>query len=122
MTNAISTFADFVFEGKEADFAEFAQKRHDGAAKIAANAKEKGGTAMLTWHHFIVKLPYYKQAAAGDFDATSAKRELGARTKELHRLLKSFEPKDQTPFQRVMGEIEVLGELLIAHTKFANKK
>ena len=47
-------------------FEEFAQKRHDGAEKIAKNAKEKGGPAMLTYHHFIVKLPHYKKAAAGN--------------------------------------------------------
>ena len=39
---------------------EFAETRMAGAEKIVDNAKEKGGLAMLTWHHFKVKLPYYK--------------------------------------------------------------
>jgi hypothetical protein len=36
-----------------------AKEFHDeGAAKIAANAEEKGGLSLLTWHHFKVKAPY----------------------------------------------------------------
>lgn len=114
----IQDFNEFLLEAKGDPFAEFAQKRHDGAAKIAAAAKEKGGTAMLTYHHFIVKLPYYKRAAAGKFDAPSARQELKKCTAELQQLLKTFESSDQTPFQKVMGQIEVIGELLIARTKW----
>jgi hypothetical protein len=40
-------------EAKES-FEEFAKKRGGGDAKIAANAEEKGGLALLTWHHFIM--------------------------------------------------------------------
>ena len=36
-------------------FEEFAETRGKGAAKIAAAAEEKGGLALLTWHHFKVK-------------------------------------------------------------------
>lgn len=117
MEKTISTFTDFIFEAKGLAFEEFAQKRHDGAQKIAANAKEKGGTAMLTYHHFIVKLPYYKRAAAGKFEPKGATAELRELNKELAALLKTFEPKDQIPFQKVMGQIEVLGELLIKHSE-----
>ena len=39
-------------------FEEFASKRYDGAKKIVDNAKEKGGPAILTYHHFVVKLPF----------------------------------------------------------------
>ena len=49
---------DIITESKSFD--EFAEKRMGGATKIANNAKEKGGPAMLTYHHFKVKLPYYK--------------------------------------------------------------
>lgn len=74
---------------------------------------------MLTYHHFIVKLPYYKKAAAGKFDVKAATAELRELNKKLAALLKTFEPKDQIPFQKIMGQIEVVGELLIKHSEFA---
>ena len=39
----------------------FAEVRLGGAEKIADNAKEKGGAALLTYHHFEVKLEYYEK-------------------------------------------------------------
>ena len=47
---------------------EFAEGRGEGADKIAENAKEKGGNSMLTYHHFKVKSPYYKEASDGNFN------------------------------------------------------
>ena len=49
-------------------FTDFADKRMGGAAKISSDAKEKGGFAILTYHHFVVKLPYYEKAKAGKID------------------------------------------------------
>ena len=51
----------------------FSHNRLEGASKITSNAQEKGGDAMLTYHHFRVKLPYYKKAEQGKFDFNSAK-------------------------------------------------
>ena len=59
----------------EKAFEEFAETRGKGAEKIATTAEEKGGLALLTWHHFKVKLPYYKKATEGKFDAEAAKKE-----------------------------------------------
>ena len=44
--------ADILNEAKkEKDtFEDFAETRGKGAAKIADNAEEKGGLALLTWH------------------------------------------------------------------------
>lgn len=113
----VHTYFEFITESKQSNpFQEFAAKRLAGATKIANSAKEKGGPSMLTYYHFVVKLPYYKKAAAGKFDIASAKSELRSLNKELASLLKTFEPKDQIPFQKVMGKIEVLGELLIKHS------
>ena len=42
-------------------------------ASVVDNAKEKGGLAMLTWHHFKVKLPYYEKASKGKLDMDKAK-------------------------------------------------
>ena len=88
-------------------FEDFAKKRGEGAAKIASNAEEKGGLALLTWHHFKVKAPYYKKATEGKFDKEAA-------TKEFEQTLKKISI-NMTPieFQREVGRLEVLGELLI---------
>jgi hypothetical protein len=88
-------------------FEEFAKKRGEGAAKIASTAEKKGGLALLTWHHFKVKAPYYKKATEGKFDKEAA-------TKEFEQTLKKIS-LNMTPieFQREVGRLEVLGELLI---------
>ena len=91
----------------DAKFEDFAEVRHDGAEKIAKNAKEKGGFAMLTYNHFIVKLPYYNKANKGKFDIEEGK-------KEFEKILKSISlSMTQTEFQREVGRLEVLGELII---------
>ena len=53
---------------------DFVNNRMNGAAKITQNAKEKGGDALLTYHHFVVKLPYYEKAKKGEMDIDSAKK------------------------------------------------
>ena len=85
----------------------FAEKRFGGAEKIADNAKKKGGVSMLTYHHFEVKLPYYKKAVKGEFDVEAAKMEFESYVKDL-----SLE-MDMIAFQKLVGRIEVLGELII---------
>ena len=97
----------------ELSLEEFAQKRHDGAEKISDNAKSKGGVAMLTHHHFVVKLPYYKQAASGKFSRKKANEEYKSLCSELHSYMDDISDVDQTKFQKLVGKIEVLGELLI---------
>ena len=93
-------------EAKES-FEEFATKRGEGAAKIASNAHEKGGLALLTWHHFKVKAPYYKKATEGKLDKEQAQKEFQETYKKISL--------DMSPiaFQREVGRLEVLGELLI---------
>lgn len=86
---------------------QFAQTREKGAEKIANSAKEKGGLALLTWHHFKVKLPYYKKAAEGKLDFEKAKKEYEETYKKISLNTTQIE------FQREVGRLEVLGELLI---------
>jgi len=93
-------------EAKES-FEEFAKTRGEGAAKIAANAHEKGGLALLTWHHFKVKAPYYKKAVEGKLDIDKAKKEFEETYKKISLDMSPIE------FQREVGRLEVLGELLI---------
>jgi hypothetical protein len=96
---------------KRLTFDEFASKRMGGAKKIADTAKEKGGPSMLTFHHFVVKLPYYKKASQGKFDLDETKKEFEQTLKKISMDM------DQTEFQREMGRLEVLGELIIKYGK-----
>jgi hypothetical protein len=97
---------DILTEVKET-FESFATVRGKGASKISENAEKKGGLALLTWHHFKVKLPYYKKAAEGKLDMEKAKSEFEDTYKKISLDM------TQTEFQREMGRLEVLGELLI---------
>ena len=92
-------------------FEEFANIRGKGAAKIAETAEKKGGLALLTWHHFKVKAPYYKKANEGKFDIEEAKKEF----KETYKKISL--DMSQNEFQREVGRLEVLGELLIRDQK-----
>ena len=93
-------------EAKEA-IEDFAKTRGEGAAKIASNAEEKGGLALLTWHHFKVKAPYYKKAVEGKLDMEKAEKEFEETYKKISLDMSQIE------FQREVGRLEVLGELLI---------
>lgn len=104
---------NLLFESKDKPetFETFADTREAGAEKIADNAHKKGGLALLTWHHFKVKLPYYKRAAAGRFDLEKAQREFDATYKKISTSMSQIE------FQREVGRLEVLGELIIRNSK-----
>ena len=98
--------ADILKEVKET-FEEFAETRGKGATKISDSAHEKGGLSLLTWHHFKVKLPYYKKATEGKLDMEKAKKEYEETYKKISLEMSQIE------FQREVGRLEVLGELLI---------
>lgn len=91
----------------------FAETRLDGAEKIADNAKEKGGAALLTYHHFEVKLEYYEKAAKGDLDMGDAKKEYKDLLEKLYLTTKDDVDIEQIAFQELLGKMEVLGELII---------
>ena len=100
-------------EAKET-FEDFATTRGKGAEKIATTAKEKGGLAMLTYNHFIVKLPYYQKAAEGKLEIEKTKEEYNELLEKLYKATKEGKMDiGQTEFQKIVGKIEVLGELLI---------
>jgi hypothetical protein len=94
------------------DFIEFASNRLKGAEKIAKDAKKKGGDALLTYHHFDVKLPYYEDAKSGKFDVLLTKDKLKDKIEQVG-LLSGPIHIEQIHFQRLLGEMEVLGELII---------
>jgi hypothetical protein len=115
MQDLIKEYHDFINEAKTngLGFEEFAQVRFDGAQKIANTAKEKGGAALLTYQHFVVKLQYYKKAAAGKFSEPEMQKELSTLVKELASGTSNKIKLEQVAFQRLVGKIEVIGELLI---------
>jgi len=96
-------------------FEVFAEKRLGGAEKITDSSKEKGGPAMLTYHHYHAKLPYYEKAVKGKLDLEAAHKEYKDLLKQLYTATKSTMGIEQIAFQKLMGKIEVLGELLIKH-------
>jgi hypothetical protein len=117
MEDLIKAYSDFINEAKTQglSFEEFSQARLEGATKISDAAKAKGGAALLTYQHFVVKLPYYKKAAAGKSDMTALQAELGGLVKDLARGTSGKIKLEQVEFQRLVGKIEVIGELLIRH-------
>ena len=88
-------------------FENFATIRGKGATKITETTHKKGGLALLTWHHFKVKLPYYKKASEGKLNIEEAKKEFTETYKKISLNMTQIE------FQREVGRLEVLGELLI---------
>lgn len=100
------------FMGINKTFEEFSHKRGVGAAQIANTAKEKGGLSILTYHHFEVKAPYYKKAEEGTLDLVKAKKELKSLMSEVYNGIEDMSI-GQVAFQKMVGKIEVLGELLI---------
>jgi hypothetical protein len=94
-------------------FEEFAEHRLDGATTITHNAEEKGGDALLTYHHFKVKLPFYEEATDGKFNPERAQAHYEDLLDELVEKTGNGMNIEQIEFQEIMGKIEVLGELLI---------
>lgn len=117
MSNNIGKMKTLLEIAKSEPFEDFAKKRLDGATKITNNAKEKGGSAMLTYHHFNVKLSVYKKAAEGKFDLTETKSDFKQNTDKLCKLTEDVN-MDQIEFQKLVGKIEVLGELIIQNKKY----
>lgn len=108
-------FSDLLVESEKIGFDEFSSKRLKGATKITEDCKKKGGAAMLTYHHYVVKLPYYKKASEGKFKLDEAKTEFNEKLNKLCKLTENVDI-EQVEFQKLVGKIEVLGELIIKHS------
>jgi hypothetical protein len=106
---------DLLVESEKIGFDEFSSKRLKGATKITEDAKKKGGPSLLTYHHFKVKLPYYKKASEGKFDLNTSKTEFKENLEKLCKLTETVDI-EQVKFQELVGKIEVLGELIIKHS------
>ena len=122
MKNQVKHFKEFINETKSEEkavdtlkqkFIEFDESRLMGATKIAEGAKERGGNALLTYNHFVVKLPYYKKDSEGNFDLDDAKKEYKDLLEKLYSSTKNDMDIEQIAFQELLGKMEVLGELII---------
>jgi len=96
-------------------FEEFAETRMGGAEKITNDMHKKGGLALLTWHHYKVKLPYYKKASEGKLDVEKMQTEYKEYLEKLYKSTKGDMNITQIQFQELVGKLEVLGELIIKH-------
>lgn len=94
------------------EFIDFAEARYNGAKDITEKAEKKGGPSLLTYHHFRVKLPHYEQAKAGMFVPLQSQAKLKELLQEIC-LLSGGVKIGQERFQMIVGEMEVIGELLI---------
>lgn len=101
-------------EKENKEFTDFAAARLKGASKISDDAEKKGGPALLTHEHFVVKLPYYERAAKGECTLGELQHEFKTELQKLC-VLSTDVKMEQMEFQRLVGLIEVLGELIIKH-------
>ena len=92
---------------------QFAENRLAGATKISKAAKEKGGDALLTYHHFHVKLPYYQKSVDGELNMQTIKEEYDDLLTDLYEATRESMDITQVKLQELVGKIEVLGELII---------
>jgi hypothetical protein len=116
--NFIIGLSDFLNESNKFEpFEKFSDNRLKGAAKISENAHKKGGDALLTYHHFMVKLPYYEKAKNGKFNPAKESENYKKLLEKLYTSTKDGMNISQVEFQKIMGKIEVIGELLIKDKK-----
>lgn len=92
-----------------ADNIEFFEKRAAGAQKIQKQAAAKGGPSKLTAIHFKAKEVPYKQCLKHIDDKSFAEKKAKACLDKLANW-RSMSPEQ---FQRVMGELEVYGEVFL---------
>lgn len=104
-------FENFFTEATEPEKNEeletFIQKRKAGAAKLAKQATMKGGLSNLTAVHFRAKSKPYDVCAKNLGD----KKVIKDHVNDLLKQLKSWEGMSQLEFQKVVGELEVYGEV-----------
>lgn len=93
-----------------AETVKFFKARKEGAAKIASEARAKGGPAMLTAWHFAAKAKPYQEVLS----AIETGKDKSFYVSKCNNLLHKIRIGRMTEqhFQEVMGELEVWGEAL----------
>lgn len=103
------TFNEYVNRSQETNV-QFCEDRKKGAAKIASEARAKGGPAQLTAWHFAAKLPEYDEC----IKAIKAGKPANYFQQQEVRLIRQLTGiRNQRTFQEVMGRAEVWGEVFI---------
>lgn len=97
---------DIFLEDKSTNMVEFFTKRKAGAAKIASEARAKGGVAMLTYWHFAAKDTPYTEVLA----AIKAEKPESFYSGKMSSLLSKSLKKGQQEVQELLGRIEVWAE------------
>lgn len=115
MNNLHTDYLSFLCEGSVSKdpFKQFAKSKLMEANRIVQNAEQKGGDAMLTYHNYKVKLPIYRQVLDGKFRINQATESLDKQIKKLNEGVKTRVRLRQVEFQKLIGLIEVFGELII---------
>lgn len=90
---------------------EFVETRMAGAKKIATQSSRKSGPARLTAAHFKAKLPVYKKIINMIKKGDDLKQLKGEYRGLLSQLRKNVRQPEK--FQKLTGELEVIGEVLI---------
>ena len=92
------------------DDLDFFEKRRDGAKKMSAAARAKGGPAMLTHWHFFAKDKQYAEVLR----AIKSKRKKDFFEMKYNSFMSKLHrgKLDQKEFQTVSGQLEVWGEAL----------
>lgn len=89
---------------------EFLKTRQKGAKKIADTAKEKGGPAILTYYHFVVKDAEYDAV----IKALEAKKPESFYENKYNKIMNELHKTkfEKESFQKVVGKLEVWGEAI----------
>ena len=90
---------------------EFTQQRYEAAKKNANQAKQKGGASELSYQHFNAKLPEYRKIAA-EFGRNKDPKWLKSEFNRIKTKL-NIDKLSQKEFQKLTGELEVIGEIYI---------
>ena len=94
---------------------QFIEERKAGAEKIASQASKKAGVSRLTAAHFKAKLPLYDKI----HKAVKQHKSLTFINKQYKKTLSELRKtrSNAIRFQKLTGEMEVLGEILIESNK-----
>jgi len=98
------------------EFRRFITKRAAGASKIAEKSATKGGFSKLTAIHFKAKAKPYEQCKEHVPDK-ERNEFFKSKAEETYSKLKDLDSLSQEEFQKLMGELEVWGEVYIRSTK-----
>ncbi len=94
------------------DMEEYLDARKKGAQDAADKAKAKGGNAMPTFYHFDGKVAAYEKC----YKIVKSEKRLvllHEKYSDTMKKLKKYREMSQKTFQKIVGELEVWGEIYL---------